>query len=124
MQNGPPVTEQTQNEDASLTLTVTTHYDNTGLTDAQIAAGAKSNYLECQEYTRVETEGTVHHREDHAQVTMEETPESAAANGANAILATPWRVLAVTDPAFSTLITEGWCDVDLSSPEADATGDD
>ncbi|WP_157837250.1 hypothetical protein [Geminisphaera colitermitum] len=116
-QIGQPVTEQTLNEDGSLTVVVTTHYDNSGLAPADIAAGKKAVFLECQEYTRVETDGEVAEREDFADVAMEETPESAAAGGPNATLATPWRVLALTDPTLSTLITEGWCDVDLTTPE-------
>jgi hypothetical protein len=111
---GDPVTEQIVGADGSLTVIVTTTASNADRPPEQ-----RRFFVECQQYTAVDTSlaaATVSERENHTKVTMEETPESAAANGATATLATPWQTMALTDPAFTTLITEGWCDVDISTP--------
>jgi hypothetical protein len=116
---GDPETKQITGEDGSLAVIVTTTSGNAAHPPEQ-----KRFFLECQRYTRAEPTldvSGISEREDHTKVSMEETPESSAANGATATLATPWRTLALTDPAFTTLITEGWCDVDLATP---ADGDD
>jgi hypothetical protein len=117
---GDPETNQITGEEGSLAVIVTTTSGNADHPPEQ-----KRFFMECQRYTRAEPTldvSGISGREDHTKVSMDETPESSAANGATATLATPWRTLPLTDPAYTTLVTEGWCDVDLSSPPEDSGG--